>query len=122
LQCEWFVQVIYVTTHRQGNRIYRNEVNLITQLSQGSSTGQVQVVTLPYPLPGGGGQVVPVVPATTPRPVTFLPTLPPATLPPRPVTTAITFLQRGVHVLVPGLTVKSGSSVSFNFKTINPVQ
>lgn len=115
-------QVIYVTTNRQGQRIYRNEVNLIGQLAQGSPTGNVNVVVIENPFPGGG--VVVQDPRTTRRPIVYPPTVqtPRPTLPPTPRTTSITVIQRGVVIPLQTFDMRSGSSVSFNFKTINQVR
>lgn len=108
--CEYLClcQVVYVTHQREGDRIIRNEVNLIAQLAKGDIFGQVEIQTLPYPFNGGGV-------STEPRPTR--PTSPPTL----PQTTAITFVEQGVGMSVPHFNLKDGYSITFKFQTINQV-
>ncbi|XP_076459006.1 uncharacterized protein LOC143292527 isoform X2 [Babylonia areolata] len=105
-------EVIYVTTNRVGSNIYRNEVNLIARLSQGSSTGNIATVTIPWhtptyvPIPTRVTQTFPTLPPTTQRPI-------------QPRTSSVTIVQRGVYMPISDFDLRSGSTITFNFKTIN---
>ncbi|KAL8587816.1 hypothetical protein ACOMHN_021034 [Nucella lapillus] len=112
-------EVIYVTTNRVGSSIHRNEVNLIARLAQGSSTGSILTVTIPSPW--GRPDRPTIVPIPTRQPPTR-PTRPtiPTTRRPAPVrTTSVTIVQRGVYLPLFDFAMRTGSSISFNFKTIN---
>ncbi|KAL8566603.1 hypothetical protein ACOMHN_054825 [Nucella lapillus] len=94
--------VIYTTHRRDGKRTITTTVNLVSQLSRGSTTGDVKIE---YINPGG----TPTPPRSTPSPE----------IPPQRRTTSITVVKPNVAFRVPQLSLKSGSSITYNFKTLN---